>query len=252
MDAAAEADALEAALRSVGTQERAEQEKRYLKSELEFAGATVWQTQATVKEWSSQHRGLSHADLVAVVGALWSRPLFERRMAAVMLLERHAPLLGPADLPLVERLARESRTWALIDGLAADVAGAILASDPQAVRPVLDRWAGDPDFWLRRTSLLAELRPLRAGAALEPFLARADAMLDEREFFIRKAIGWVLREVGKRRPAEVTAWLGPRTHRASGVTMREAVRWLPEAERDRLMAAYRARRPADQGSTQVG
>src|SRR5574338_241805 len=82
--------------------------------------------------------------------------------------------------------------------------------------------------------------------------ARADAMLDEREFFIRKAIGWVLRDVGKRRPAEVAAWLAPRTHRASGVTMREAVRYLPEAERDRLMAAYRERRPAEQGSTQVG
>ena len=69
-------------------------------------------------------------------------------------------------------------------------------------------------------------------------------MLDEKEFFIRKAIGWVLREVGKKRPAEVVAWLAPRTGRASGVTMREAVKYLPEADRDRLMAAYRERRPA--------
>jgi 3-methyladenine DNA glycosylase AlkD len=69
-------------------------------------------------------------------------------------------------------------------------------------------------------------------------------MLDEREFFIRKAIGWVLREVGKKRPAEVAAWLAPRTGRASGVTMREAVRYLPAADADRLMTAYRERRPA--------
>ena len=75
-------------------------------------------------------------------------------------------------------------------------------------------------------------------------------MLEEREFFIRKAIGWVLRELGKRRPTEVMAWLAPRTHRASGVTMREATRYLPLAERDRLMIAYRQRRPA--GSEEAG
>jgi 3-methyladenine DNA glycosylase AlkD len=69
-------------------------------------------------------------------------------------------------------------------------------------------------------------------------------MLDEKEFFIRKAIGWVLREVGKRRPAEVAPWLAPRTHRASGVTMREAVRYLAPDDRERLMAAYREHRPA--------
>jgi 3-methyladenine DNA glycosylase AlkD len=85
---------------------------------------------------------------------------------------------------------------------------------------------------------------VRGGAPLEPFLRRADAMLDEKEFFIRKAIGWVLREIGKERPAEVAAWLAPRTARASGVTMREAVRWLPASDRDRLMTAYRERRTA--------
>ena len=72
------------------------------------------------------------------------------------------------------------------------------------------------------------------GAPLDRFLGYADAMLDEKEFFIRKAIGWVLREVGKRRPEEVSSWLAPRTHRASGVTMREATKYLPDADRERL------------------
>ena len=97
---------------------------------------------------------------------------------------------------------------------------------------------------MRRSSLLAELRPIRNGADLDRFLGRAERMLDEREFFIRKAIGWVLREAGKRRPDEVVAWLAPRTHRASGVTMREAVKYLPAAEAARLMRAYRDNVPA--------
>jgi 3-methyladenine DNA glycosylase AlkD len=64
-------------------------------------------------------------------------------------------------------------------------------------------------------------------------------MLEEREFFIRKAIGWVLRETGKRRPDLVTAWLEPRASRAAGLTVREAVKHLPDEDRDRVLRAAR-------------
>jgi 3-methyladenine DNA glycosylase AlkD len=242
LDAVAAADRLEAELRRIGTPERAESEQRYLKSDLTFLGATVWQTRDAVKAFN-RSADLDHEELVALAETLWSEPIFERRMASVMLLELHPKLLDPRDLALLERLIRESRTWALVDGLAADVVGGIRMADP-SVEPVLDRWAADPDFWVRRASLLAELRAGKAGADLAPFLRRADAMLDEKEFFIRKAIGWVLREVGKKRPDEVVDWLAPRTGRASGVTMREAVRHLPAPGAERLMTAYRERRPA--------
>ena len=244
MDPSEVAELITDELRAVARPERAEQEKRYLKSGLAFLGASVWVIRRVVQAFAKGAAPLTHDRLLALVEALWAQPIHERRMAAVVLLELHPKLLSPADLPLVERLLRESRTWALVDGLAANVVGGILATWPADVTPVLDRWATDRDFWIRRSSLLAELRPLRADGDLAPFLRRADAMLDEREFFIRKAIGWVLREVGKRRPAEVAAWLAPRTHRASGVTMREAVRYLEAEDAERLLAAYRERRPA--------
>ena len=229
---------------AVGTPGRAVQEKRYLKSDLTFLGATVWQIRAEVKAAARAGPDLDHDRLLALVEALWSRPVFERRMAATVLLELRTDLLTVDDLPLVERLLRESHTWALVDGLAVDVVGAVLAADPDRTMTVLDRWSTDDDFWIRRSALLAWLRPLRHGAPLDRFLGYADAMLDEKEFFIRKAIGWVLREVGKRRPEEVSRWLAPRTHRASGVTMREATKYLPDADRERLMLAYREKRPA--------
>ncbi|MEA2447730.1 MAG: hypothetical protein QOK47_1367, partial [Actinomycetota bacterium] len=58
------------------------------------------------------------------------------------------------------------------------------------------------------------------------FARNADLMLEEKEFFIRKAIGWVLREMSKRRPEEVRDWIEPRADRASGVTLREARKYL--------------------------
>jgi 3-methyladenine DNA glycosylase AlkD len=233
---------LEADLRAVATPERAVSEKAYLKSDLEFLGATVWQTRAVVKA-TARAASLDHDELLRVVEALWAAPIFERRMAAVMLLELHPRQLGAGDLPFIERLIRDSLTWALVDGLAGDVVATIRTVDP-SVESTLDRWATDPDFWVRRSSLLAELRALKAGADLGPFLRRADAMLKENEFFIRKAIGWVLREVAKKRPDEVSAWLAPRTGRISGVTIREAVRYLPDPEKTRLMEAYRRHLPA--------
>jgi len=244
MDTTELAELITDELRAVARPERAAQEQRYLKSNLEFLGATVWEIRRVVQALLNGAAPLTRDQLITLVEALWAEPVHERRMAAVMTLELHPKLLGPADLPLIERLLRESLTWALVDGLAADVVGGILMASPTEVEPIMDRWSADPDFWIRRSSLLAELRPLRAGADLAPFIRRADAMLDEKEFFIRKAIGWVLRELGRRRPAEVDTWLTPRTHRASGVTMREAVRYLPAEERDRLMAAYREKRPS--------
>jgi 3-methyladenine DNA glycosylase AlkD len=234
---------LEARLRELGTRERSESEKRYLKSDLDFVGVTVWQNRSEVKAMVAEMGGLDHDQLIALADALWSERIFDRRMAATILLDLRSGLLSTEDLPFLEGLLRDSHTWALVDALAGDVVGSILAADEDRASPVLDRWAKDPDFWIRRSALLAWLQPLRHGAPLDRFLSYADAMLDEKEFFIRKAIGWVLREVGKRRPDEVAAWLAPRTHRASGVTMREAVKYLPASAAADLTAAYRARAP---------
>ena len=235
---------LEGRLRAIANRERAFAEKRYLKSDLSFLGATVWQIRAAVKELVDAQPDMQHDDLVGLATALWAEPVHERRMASVFLLDRRADRLGITDLPFIERLVRESLTWALVDGLAGDVLGRLVGADPDGITPVMDRWATDHDFWVRRASLLAELRPIREGATLGRFLRRADPLLEEREFFIRKAIGWVLREASKKRPDEVRVWIAPRTHRASGVTMREAVKYLAPSDAHRLMAAYREKRPA--------
>jgi 3-methyladenine DNA glycosylase AlkD len=233
-------DEIVALLVSAGTPGRAEQERRYLKSDLYFLGASHWET-GKIARTVAKRESLDHDASVALASALWAAPVFERRAAAVAILEARVAQLGAGDLPLIERLLRESGTWALVDGLAANVAGGIAAREPDEARPILDRWAGDTDFWLRRASLLADLPSLKGGGPFDPFAARADRMLEEREFFIRKAIGWVLREAGKRRPVEVIGWLEPRISRASGVTVREAVKYLPDADRERLAARYRAR-----------
>lgn len=236
-DVEALVEGIRAAIAANATPERAAQEQRYLKSALEHLGATVPTIVRAVRDGSRAAGPLTRAELLAAAERLWREPVHEHRFAATELLECHAALLEPADLPLLERLLRESRTWALVDPLAVQVVGSLLEREPVAIGPTLDRWAQDDDFWLRRSALLACLAGLRAGGGdWARFAGYADTLLDEREFFVRKAIGWVLRETGKRRPELVADWLRPRAGRASGVTFREAVRRLPEPLRAELEA----------------
>ena len=231
---------IEMQLRARRNPTRAAGEKAYLKSEFDFLGVDLPTMRRIVQGIKGEYPQLDRGTLLALVNRLWSVPVFERRMTALLLLEASYPLLTAADIKLVERLIRQSRTWALVDDLAIAAAGPLVERHLELVG-VLDRWAGDDDFWIRRSAMLALLRPLRKGAGdFARFARYADAMLEEREFFIRKAIGWVLRETGHKRPDLVYRWLLPRCSRASGVTVREAVRWLTPAQRETCVAAYRS------------
>ena len=230
--------AIDVELRRRGNPARAPREKAYLKSDLEFLGVGLPVMRQAVREVKQQHPGLNRRRLVALVSILWIRPVFERRMMAVLLLEAFEPVLRPPDTTFLERLIRESKTWAFVDELAIVIAEPLVERTPE-LRRVIDRWAVDNDFWLRRSAMLALLRPLRRGDGdFTRFARYADAMLGEREFFIRKAIGWVLSETAKKRPELVYQWLLPRCAVASGVTVREAVRYLSSRQRTDVLEAY--------------
>jgi 3-methyladenine DNA glycosylase AlkD len=228
---------LEALLRERGTPERAEQERAYLKSSLTHLGVTVPDTRAVVRAFLRDHAELSAVQVRALAAQLWNSPIFERRAAAVMVLIADASRSEPGDLALVEGFLRDAQTWALVDSLSCDVSGALIEKFPQ-LAPELDRWAQDDNFWVRRAALLSLLVPLRRGVGDWPHFVRlAEPMLGEREFFIRKALGWVLRETAKKRPELVEEWLRPRVTRVSRLTLREAVKPLAPMIRDELFAA---------------
>jgi 3-methyladenine DNA glycosylase AlkD len=271
VDVAALADELEARLANLATPGRAAQERRYLRSDLTHLGTAVPTIRRTVASFDREHPQLGHAELRGLVTQLWDHPLtapvHERRLAAVELLARHTGQLGTPDAPLLERMLRESRTWALVDALSIQVVGTLVLRDDADWADLLRGWARDEDRWVRRAALLAHLPSLRrgqahdratgpprrvarpaaerladaAGPSVEVVFTRfaelADPLLEERDPFVRKAIGWVLRETGARHPQLVTSWLLPRAERASGPTLREAVRRLPEADRAAILAA---------------
>lgn len=224
------AEAIDAGLAERATPERAEHERAYLKSDLHHVGVTVPGIRATVKQVLANDPPPDDRALVGLASTLWDEPagdpVHERRMAAALVLERAD--LASSDLVLLERMLREARTWAIVDTIAPRSLAELADRSPD-VDAAVAGWASDADVWIRRSALLRHLIPLREGrGSLEAFGAVADPLLEDREFFVRKAIGWVLRDASRRDPEGVATWIAPRAHRMSGLTFREATRRLPE------------------------
>jgi 3-methyladenine DNA glycosylase AlkD len=226
-------------LRRLGSSERAEGAKAYLKSDLDFAGVAVPDLRKVIGAWLKEHPELTRDELVRLGRELWRRRLHEHRGVAIILLQRRGGMLEAEDVALLESMLRRSFTWAYVDAIAVHVLGPLVERNPKLGR-VIDRWAADDDFWIRRSALLALLLALRRGEGdWKRFVRYADSMIEEKEFFIRKAIGWVLREVAKKDPDRVYDFLRPRIGRVSGLTLREGAKYLPAAQRDQLFESIR-------------
>jgi 3-methyladenine DNA glycosylase AlkD len=241
LDLRAQAEAFLDAFRALGSPERSKGQKAYLKSDLNFCGVTAADLRSTAKTFKREHPALEHDELTELVGELWRTRWHELRSVAIALLELYPGLLGPSDLVLIEELLRRSRTWAFVDWLSIHIAGPIVEGWPETAA-VLERWAVDDDFWIRRSAMLALLLPLRRGGGdFQLFTGFASSMIEEKEFFIRKAIGWVLREVSKKRPRLSHAFLTRHVATVSGLTLREGAKYLPPDQREDLLKRYRER-----------
>lgn len=244
LNAKAAAELLHQQLASVGTPQRAAGERAYLKSDLQFLGATVPAMRKIVKSWLRSHEAahgkLTHDELFALADALWAKPVHERRMAAVELLVAKPTLIGLDDVPWLYNTLRDCRTWALLDTIAGSVVADLAAREPDDVLTHLDRWVHDDDFWIRRSAVLGLRTLLRRDQELDRFFAYATHLLPETEFFIRKVIGWVAREVAARHPEQVSRWLRDNMAAMNLITLREPMRRLPDATE--LRALYDTRR----------
>jgi 3-methyladenine DNA glycosylase AlkD/TfoX/Sxy family transcriptional regulator of competence genes len=228
-------------LEAAGDPARAAQEKRYLKSELRFLGTGLPAIRRTAKAFLRAHSEMDRDAVLALARRLWQTDLHELRAVSIAVLELRSAELQTADLPALIELVRASKTWAYVDWLATKVIGPVIQRNP-AARKSLGVWATDDDFWVRRTALLAWHDELLAGRGdFAQFARLARPMLGESEFFIRKAIGWVLRSTARRTPERTYEFVAQHAAEMSGLTFREATRNLSAAAQRKLATLRGAR-----------
>ena len=221
------AAAIEARLRPLADPERAAPMRAYLLGQFDFLGIATPVRRAAIKDLVAQALP-DAATVLATADLLWRRPERELRYAAIDLLRRQQRHLDPSHLPAIQALLLREPWWETVDGLVA-VIGAILRTarkTDDGAQAVMDDWVAHPVFWVRRAALLHQL-----GWRLETDAARLGAycgqLAGEREFFIRKAIGWALRDYARWDPDFVRAFVADHAGRLSALTVREACRRLP-------------------------
>ncbi|GAA2809710.1 DNA alkylation repair protein [Kitasatospora sp. CM 4170] len=243
------ADRLRSELEDSAVPGRAEGEKAYLKSELEHLGVPLPAMRTLVRNFVRRHPGLDRETLLELTEELWAPPVHESRSCAALLLENRADLLVREDVAYLEQLLRECGTWAHVDLIAPKGAGALLLRLPETGEDFL-RWSRDDHQWVRRGGILSYLLALRDRGEFphyfQDFGELADPLLTDTRFFVRKALGWALREGAKHHPEEVAGWLRERLPRVSGLTLREAIRPIDDETCRALLAdhaVYTGRRP---------
>lgn len=197
----------------------------YMKSEMPFYGVKTPDRRPISREAVRRFPPEDRQAYERGVLALWRLPHREEKYAAIAYARGFRVHICLASLPLYERLVREGRWWDFIDEIAAHLVGKVLLDHRDDVRPLMDRWVADDDMWIRRTAILSQLRHKQRTDA-ERLFAYCLARAHEKEFFIRKAIGWALRQYSYAAPEVVRNFLVEHRDRLSPLSVREGAKRL--------------------------
>ena len=216
---------VQAALRALADAQQARPMQAYMLDQFVFLGIrAVPRRQALKGLMAGQGTG---PEWLARAEALWRLPEREFRYAAVDVLAKHHKRLDVSALPRIQQLVQTDPWWDTVDGLAGVVGDILLQAKAQQpdVQQCMDAWLVHPHLWVRRVAMLHQLG-WREQTDPERLLRYALALAPEKDFFIRKAIGWALRDHARTRPDAVRTFLLQHAERLSGLTRREAGKHL--------------------------
>jgi 3-methyladenine DNA glycosylase AlkD len=223
-------DDVHAALAAVSDPEKAAPMQAYMKSSMPYRGVQKPARVAALRPVFRRNRLPDRDTWEATVRLLWDEAVFREDRYAATDLARHRTYAewatDPRSLVLYDHMIVSGAWWDHVDEIAIKLIGPLLRAHPDVVTRVIRRWSRDPDRWRRRASLICQagLRDATdTGLLAECILANAD----DPDFFLRKGIGWALREHAKADPAWVHAFVATYRGRLSPLSTREATRNLP-------------------------
>lgn len=220
--------ALRRELAAAGDAERAAGQQRYMKSELPYFGLTAPELRALLRPHLRAYAPGSREEWEQDVRTLWDGVTHREEWYAAIAIARHRsarPWQDPAALGLYRHLVVTGAWWDVVDEVASHLVGGVLASHRTETTPLLRRWAVDENLWLRRTAVLSQLRH-REDTDLDLLTFAIDENLAVRSFWLRKAIGWALREHARTDPAWVRGFVAAREDTLSPLSQREALKHL--------------------------
>jgi len=218
--------AVREALKSASDSAKAPQMQAYMKSPMPFRGVSSAAQKALWKRIFPAHPLASRVEWQRVTLELWRGAAFrEERYAAIALtdLRVYASYRTMASVRMFEEMIVSGAWWDVVDAIATHQLGDILRTDTPRMSALMRRWARDRDMWRRRAALLCQIR-FKQDTDLELLYDCIEPNLDDPRFFIRKAIGWALRQYAWVDSREVRRYVRAHKDRLSPLSVREALK----------------------------
>ncbi len=201
--------------------------RAYMKSEMPYLGVQKPARAPLLKRLFAEHPLPDRVSFSTAVLTLWREAEFREERYAAIDLSGHRAYARWQDsdlLGLYEETIVTGAWWDYVDEVAIRRVGPILRAEPETVTPLMLTWAYDEDLWRRRTAVICQVGA-KTGTDTDLLTRAVEANIDDREFFLRKGIGWALREYAKTEPDWVRAFVT--AHPAlSTLSRREALKHL--------------------------
>ncbi len=220
--AAAHVAAIRAALAAAADPAAAPAMRAYMRDQFPFLGVSAPRRTAALRAAVADLPPLDEAGLAWCARRLWDEPEREHQYAALWLVRRRIRAVGPGFLPVAEELITTKPWWDTVDELAQNIVGPIVLAHPEE-RARMDRWLGSGDLWLARSAVLHQNK-WKGRTDADWLFAACTARSGDRDFFMRKAIGWALREYARTDPDAVRRYVAAHHDQLSALSRTEALR----------------------------
>lgn len=199
-----------------------DQMEAYMKHRFKYLGITSPERKSLLKSIFKNMKWTREM-VLDFVNYCWESKYRELHYAGLDILMKQISHLKLEDLAFLEKLVLKNSWWDTVDGLAVNCIGKILIKDEKTKNQMVHNWADSENIWLRRTAILHQLKykKLVDVKLMELTLSKAKGT---KEFFLNKAIGWMLREYAKSEPEYVRNYCN--THDISNLSRREALKHL--------------------------
>ena len=221
-------------LAQIANPDRGRMQKKYLKSPFSFYGVSRPDMKIIAREVKKTWSDISQTDLLDLCRKLWEEEHHECKSIAIDLLNMFPGHLDNNALELIDHMIDTATGWDHIDEIAIRLVGRLLIRDSNNFE-YLTACSQSENFWKRRVSIIAQLKLYKTEHFNREFFFKVcTERLYEKEFFIRKAIGWGLRELSKSDPLAVYDFICQNRSEMAGLTFREGSKRLPDPMRLKL------------------
>lgn len=216
---------VQSALSEQANPEKADGMQAYMKTDMPFYGVLKEGRTRILRHIRKEYPPETQDEYVALAIALWELPHREEKYLAQGVATAFPEFIEPRSMPLYLRFIREGAWWDFVDETATHMIRQLVIDYPEDTWPMVDVWNEHEDMWLRRASIICQIGAKERTDA-DRLFGFCVARMHEKEFFIRKAIGWALREYAKTDARAVAGFATEHRQELSSLSFREATKHI--------------------------